>query len=154
MNIGIAIVHYGDFSHLEKCLKSLKVIDTEIGHAKAFFERTKESDNLTYTLTHLDGFVIKIYDCNQNNIGFSKANNKLIKQFLNIDDIEWIWLLNNDTEVPELTLTQIKNQLDGYDTYQEGVGVIGFQIRSINDPDFIHQELLIVILLDSIKVEV
>jgi len=139
MKIGIAIVHFGDFSHLEKCLTSLKVIPTDIESIKQWSE-IKTDDVISNLYLHEldDVFEIRIFNCNNNNVGFSIANNYLIKLFLIDPQISWVWLLNNDTEVPTETVTEIARKLDGYDEYDEGVGVIGFQIRSMADPDLIH----------------
>lgn len=105
MKIGIAIVDYGTKEHLEKLLPCLESV----------------KDN------------VKLYDCNEDNIGFSKANNVLIKQFDIFTD--WVWLLNNDTTVPQTTLDSLEKILT---ELPKDVGVVGFQIRSMENPDLIH----------------
>jgi GT2 family glycosyltransferase len=114
MKIGISIVHFGEQQVLDKCLNSLG----EIGGSKIF-----------ETL---------VFNCNENNVGFTIANNILIKDFYNrniADQPDWIWLLNNDTTVPKETLDAIEKVLP---TLQSDIGIIGFQIRSMDNPDFIH----------------
>jgi len=116
MKIGIAIVHYGDDALLENCLKSLE-----------------QKPSCCFSA---------VFNCNEENIGFSAGNNRLIKDFLKCIDVpydnggaEWIWLLNNDTTVPQETLDKLKEILL---KVPEDVGILGFQIRSMDDPDFIH----------------
>lgn len=136
MKIGIAIVHYGEFSHLEKCLRSLRLKEQDIEDARNW-DINKQTDVLIFG-DEEDLFDIKIFNCNMNNVGFSVGNNKLIEMFLYDKDVDWIWLLNNDTEVPAETINEIERKLDGFDEYEEGIGIIGFQIRSMSDPDLIH----------------
>jgi GT2 family glycosyltransferase len=108
MKIGIAIVHFGKQELLDNCRKSLEVSD-------------------------INTFMpIIVHDCNVENIGFNKANNKLIKTLTSSD---WIWLLNNDTIVPETTLKAIETILP---TLDDKIGVIGFKILSMDNPDLIH----------------
>ena len=113
--IGISIVHYGEDSLLEDCLKTLPAEG--------------------------NGYSIEIFDCNKVNLGFSRANNILIKEFLNEVPnpqqplIDWVWLLNNDTKVVDGTLGAIRQVLP---TLPKDVGVIGFKILSMANPDLIH----------------
>lgn len=114
MKIGIAIVHFGEQSVLDNCLATLPV------------------DCYSYNLE------IKVFNCNENNVGFSCGNNILVKSYLNrniVDQPDWIWLLNNDTTVPEKTLKAIQESLPlmPYD-----VGIVGFKILSMDNPDLIH----------------
>lgn len=109
--VGIAIVDYGKSELLQNCLGSLPY-----GIEDPFFK-------------------IKIFDCNKENIGFNAGNNKLIREFMLEPEIEWIWLLNNDTVVPETTLLVMKSILP---RYQKDIDVIGFKILSMDNPDLIH----------------
>lgn len=131
MKIGISIVHFGEQKLLDDCLKSLK-------------------DGMS------SDYQVKIFNCNENNIGFTSGNNRLISQFIkqniNTDDIsskpfyDWIWLLNNDTTVPKETLIAIQEELElkingvdfSYIHDIEDVGIIGFKILSMDNPDLIH----------------
>jgi len=113
MKVGISIVHYGEQKLLDNCLTSL--------NGKFFHE---------------------IFDCNKENIGFSCGNNKIIRKFLGGIDVpwnnsppDWIWLLNNDTIAPKETLIAIEKILPELDL---SIGIVGFQIRSMDDHDFIH----------------
>lgn len=118
MKIGISIVHFGEQKLLDNCLKSLE------------FENENEEFRI----------FPKVFDCNENNVGFTIGNNNLIKEFLQMEsddfgDIDWIWLLNNDTTVPKETLESIENKLKDIPS---DIGIIGFQIRSMENPDLIH----------------
>lgn len=110
MKIGIAIVDYGKKEYLENCLKSLESFP----------------------------YPADIFDCNENNIGFSRANNSLIRIMTGPNAgllPNWIWLLNNDTTVPKETLSSIEKILS---ELPSDVGIVGFQIRSMDNPDLIH----------------
>ena len=78
-------------------------------------------------------FDVKIFDCNKTNLGFTKGTNELVREFFS-DRIDWIWLLNNDTTVPSETLQHFSS----LDILSKNVGIIGFQIRSMDEPDLIH----------------
>lgn len=106
MKIGIKIVHYGQQELLDNCLNSLK--------------------------TKTDNISIDIHDCNVENIGFSIANNELIKKD---NDSDWVWLLNNDTIVPENTIKAINELLP---LIKGNIGIVGFKILSMENPDLIH----------------
>jgi hypothetical protein len=115
MHIGIAIVDYGDPKWLKECMLSLEM---RKGHEK-----------------QLDVFDIKTFDCNKENIGFSKANNILIDEFIDGGRVSWVWLLNNDTVIEPGTLSSIHDTLKIVDPK---VGIIGFKILSLEDEDLIH----------------
>ena len=109
MKIGIVIPHYGDDKLLKDCLASIG-----------------ESGDI----------VVSIYDCNVNNIGFTAATNYGIKNLLSHNQQpDWFWLLNNDTKVTKET---IKNIFEILPTLEKEVGVVGFKILSMENPDLIH----------------
>ena len=108
MKIGIAIVHFGEQKLLDDCLKSLEPI----------------KDNN-----------IEVWDGNQDNVGFTIGNNNIIKRLRCLGGFDWIWLLNNDTTVPKETLVSIEDKLKDIPS---DVGIVGFQIRSMDNPDLIH----------------
>jgi len=123
MKIGIAVVDYGNPEYLKECLHSLNIDNSEV-------------------------FDSRIFDCNIQNIGFTAANNNLIKDYLSFKpgwQPDWIWLLNNDTIVPADTIQSIIDKLPEIEVSatinKNGVsdfGIVGFQIRSIENPDLIH----------------
>lgn len=113
MRVGIAIVQHGDKKLLEALEVSLEPMNGEI-------------------------FSYDIYDTAvAGNIGFTKANNRLIRSYLHDpDDLgqpDWVWLLNNDTTVPKPTFTAIETKLLDYEP-----SVIGFKILVADQSDFIH----------------
>ena len=119
MKIGIAIVNYGDEQLLKNCLESLN------------------QNNVVP-----NPFFISTFDCNKQNIGFTAGNNKIIQKFLQGIDVpwnnsppEWIWLLNNDVTLPKETLESIEKILP---TIESNIGIIGFKILSMDNPDLIH----------------
>lgn len=115
MNIGICIVDYGDKKWLQECISSIE----------------KEKKLLK------DNFHVKTFDCNKENVGFTRANNILIDEFINSDATcpSWVWLLNNDTVIEPGTLQSVHETLRDIDPK---VGIVGFKILSIDDPDLIH----------------
>jgi len=112
MKVGISIVHFGEQELLDNCVSSLDLPNKSNGD-----------------------FHFSVFDCNKENLGFTMANNRLIKNFIKIHDVEWVWLLNNDTKVLPNTLEDIRKILP---TIDSNVGVIGFKILSMDDPDLIH----------------
>jgi GT2 family glycosyltransferase len=110
MHVGIAVVHYGEQQILDDCLKSIRFHDN---------------------------FDIHIQDNNENNVGYTIGNNLLIKRFLEPSEqpCDWIWLLNDDTVVPPETFDSMCKTLD---SLPPEIGLVGFQIRSMDDHDFIH----------------
>jgi N-acetylglucosaminyl-diphospho-decaprenol L-rhamnosyltransferase len=115
MNIGICIVDYGDPKLLQDCLKSFG------------------QENDLHWNQNDNEFDITIFDCNKNNVGFSKGNNECIKKLSPC--VEWIWLLNNDTTVLPETFESIPKVLE---QLSPEVGIIGFKILSMDNPDLIH----------------
>lgn len=122
MKIGICIVDYGDPKLLENCLDSLSA-----------YRDVDCSPNEYWCMQ--GNTQINIFDCNKENIGFSKANNKLVQTQLKDNNIDWIWLLNNDTTVEPSTLDNLLIQLP---QYPKNIGVVGFKILSMDNPDLIH----------------
>lgn len=85
-----------------------------------------------------------VQDNNLDNIGFTAGNNRVIKTFQKgiesgkvpySGEYDWIWLLNNDTTVPKETLAGMESTLQGL---SNDVGIVGFQIRSMDNRDLIH----------------
>ncbi len=113
MNLGIVIPHYGAQKDLDKCLNSLHLpLKTDLGFIEVY-----------------------VHDNNKVNIGFTAGNNKGITHFLRETGVKSIWLLNNDTSVenPGLIL-----KASGEDFQDPLIGILGFKILSMSDPDFIH----------------
>lgn len=117
MKIGISIVHYGERQILDNLLATLP-------------NDTDTSRGVFFSLIH---------DCNIENIGFTAGNNTLIKTHLS-QEYDWIWLLNNDTIIPKETLINIneKLNLNPFNKSLDNIGIIGFKILSMDNPDLIH----------------
>ncbi|MDR0507321.1 MAG: glycosyltransferase family 2 protein [Dysgonamonadaceae bacterium] len=100
MKLSIVIVNYNVKYYLEQCLdsvfKSIQDIDTEI-----FVVDNHSSDqSLEYLIPKFPG--VHFID-NQENIGFSRANNQAIE----LSQGEYVLLLNPDTVLGENTLTKV-----------------------------------------------
>lgn len=126
MKVGIAIVDYGDKQLLENCLKS---IDTTIQY---YDDYDAIGGKVYQTSTKLH---VIVKDNNKDNVGFTLGNNRIIKKYLDNTEFDWIWLLNNDTTVPKETVVSIEKVLP---TLDKEIGIIGFKILSMDNPDLIH----------------
>lgn len=114
MKVGISVVHYGDDSQF-MCKNDIEASNKDV-------------------------FLSIMRDNNLDNVGFSIGNNEIILKFLHggsdpSSKPEWIWLLNNDTQAPKETFNAIEKILPELDS---NIGIVGFQIRSMDDHDFIH----------------
>lgn len=117
MRIGISIVDYGDPKWLKDCLDSIQFGKDELNPKTVLFDTT--------TL-----------NCKTVNLGFTQGQNLNIKAYLrDPQPPDWIWLLNNDTKVPPETFQAIQKILPELD---EKIGIVGFQVRSMENPDLIH----------------
>jgi len=112
MKIVIGIVQYGEEKLLENCTKSLG-LGNSTDH--------RISDKVTLEL--------RVWDNNKYNLGFTQGHNNLIWPM----DYDIYWCLNNDTIIPAETLEYLKSF-----EREDGVGIIGHKIVSMDDPDFIH----------------
>lgn len=128
MNIGIVVVHYGDTKELT-CVPALEKADVHIDYTHKFV-----TDSVGYYFKNR--YLALVKDNNIENDGFTRGNNVAIKQFLELNEKpDWIWLLNNDTDIPPATFNSIPLILGGL---PKDVGIVGFQIRSMSQPDLIH----------------
>lgn len=126
MKIGIAVVHFGESSKL--------ICPTSLERNNCFISDYEDFPNVSNTAKTSYIYAI-IKNNNIKNDGFTKGNNLIIQQLFERDNYDWIWLLNNDTTVPDETFKSI---LDILPTLDKEIGIVGFQIRSLADPDFIH----------------
>jgi GT2 family glycosyltransferase len=120
----IIVPHYGSIDHLRKLFPSLGLTDKDVD---ACTERVS-------IFTTFYGAVLVVNN-NLENWGFTKACNIGMRYGLT-SDYDILWLLNNDTDVPDIhkALTELEKEfVDNPKT-----GVVGFKICSMEDPDFIH----------------
>lgn len=127
MRIGICVVDYGDPKYLRDCLESL--CDGKIPEKNDITGSIEIKEEPKYG----DYIGVRVFDCNKENIGFTAANNRLLEEWG--VGYDFLWILNNDTVVPKETLESIERILP---TLDSNIGIIGFQIRSMDNPDFIH----------------
>ena len=117
MKLSIVIVNYNVKYYLEQCLdsvlKSIQNIDTEI-----FVVDNHSSDgSLEYLIPKFPA--VHFID-NQENVGFSRANNQAIEQASG----EYVLLLNPDTVLGENTLTNVCRFMDE----NKQVGAVGVKM--------------------------
>lgn len=125
MNFLVVIPHYGDISHLNKLLPTLGLPS----------DLPDDFDKVSRTILPFKYGEVLIWNNNVTNIGFTKACNEGVRYAQN-QNFDVIWLLNNDTEVPDIA-GAIK-ALEQEFLYNTKTGVVGFKILSMDDPDFIH----------------
>ena len=58
------------------------------------------------------------------NLGFAGGNNIGIQHALRDDDMKYVWLLNNDTEVDELALTELVDKMEN----NSSIGICGSKL--------------------------
>jgi len=102
----LIIPHYGPDAELKRCKESLKTVDG-MDHVKTV-----------------------IIDNNRNNIGFTAACNKGIREN---PDAAFYWLLNNDTVVTKAALTELLKAMRKYDK----VGIVSSQLVDLTNQDII-----------------
>jgi GT2 family glycosyltransferase len=117
MKLSIVIVNYNVKYYLEQCLdsvlKSIQNIDTEI-----FVVDNHSSDqSLEYLIPKFP--TVHFID-NQENVGFSRANNQAIEQARG----EYVLLLNPDTVLGENTLTKVCRFMDE----NKQIGAVGVKM--------------------------
>lgn len=107
MKLSVVIVSYNVRQYLDECLDSVKKalygIDSEV-----FVVDNASSDDTLSVLPPKYPWVHFI--ANQDNVGFSRANNIAIRQATG----EYVLLLNPDTNVAEQTLSEAVSFMDGH----------------------------------------
>lgn len=124
MNFLVVIPHYGPNSHLQKLLPTLGVEYSK-------FDVSEEENWIAFE--HGD---ILIVNNNINNRGFTKSCNLGLGFAAWENSYDIVWLLNNDTEIEDLSqiVESVNREFgDHFDT-----GIIGSCIVTLDDPDFIH----------------
>jgi GT2 family glycosyltransferase len=102
--IAIVLVNYNGFEDTRDCLVSISKVNGEQPYVVIVDNNSKDKDDLkklseTYNYLHI------IY--NDSNVGFGKANNLGIDWVVKNLDTDFIFLLNNDTEINKDTLENL-----------------------------------------------
>jgi len=116
IKISIIIVNYNVRYFLQQCLFSVRAATKNIA-AEVFVVDNNSTDGSIEMLQ--ETFPEAVLIANQQNVGFSKANNQAIK----IAKGEYILLLNPDTVVEETTFTSVCNFMDEHND-AGGLGVL------------------------------
>jgi len=72
------------------------------------------------------------------NRGFAAGNNIGITYALKQHDMDYVWLLNNDTVVEEISLTHMVNSFDHLIHQSINVGVCGAKLKDYSDPKVVQ----------------
>ena len=116
MKLSIIIVNYNVRYYLEQCLLSVEKALTGVGGEVFVVDNNSTDDSMSY----LKGkFPWVRYIENEENVGFSRANNKALREARG----EYVLLLNPDTVVGEDTLRKATDFMDGH-TKAGGAGVM------------------------------
>ena len=112
--VGISIVNFGDPADTVELLYSISRISTENYKIIVVDNRTNQNnlDNLKIAFLNLDSRFLLIES--ESNLGFSGGNNLAIEHFLKCEQIDHIWLLNNDTQISEETLMKALEYIELY----------------------------------------
>lgn len=125
MRCVIVVPHYGSIEHLARLLPSLKCENFSLADIQ------KEEK----TVLPVPYGWVYIHNNNKRNLGFTRANNEGMRFALGVG-ADFVWLLNNDTEV--LDIEAAINDLSAEFGDNPDTGVVGFKILAMDDPDFIH----------------
>lgn len=115
MQLSIVIVNYKVKYYLEQCLLSVKAASGNLTVEVFVVDNASHDDSINYLRP---GFPDVTFIENEENVGFSKANN----QAISLCKGSYILLLNPDTVVGERTLERVVQFMDSH-TDAGGVGV-------------------------------
>ncbi|MBU1118717.1 glycosyltransferase family 2 protein [Patescibacteria group bacterium] len=121
--IGIIILNYNGFKDTVACVNSLKKsIDTD-------FEILLIDNHSVIDEAAKLRKIFSEIECirTQKNLGFAEGNNVGIRYFLNKDDIHAIMLLNNDTEVSDNLISEMKVEVAGDKKVMVGVSIYAYK---------------------------
>jgi hypothetical protein len=127
MKFLIIIPHFGSDEHLKRLLPSIGITLTDAELSDAVLN--------TSVVLPFKGGEAYIWNNNIRNIGFTKACNEGIRYGMN-EGFDVMWLLNNDTEI--IDFKKALDDIEAEFVKSPKTGVIGFQIRTFDDDDFIH----------------
>lgn len=101
--VAIVVLNYKGAPDTVACLASIKAMDYPNTRPIVVENASGDDSFAVIRMAHRDVEVIKA----PTNLGFSGGNNLGIREALSDPEVQWIWLLNNDTTVPPETLTHM-----------------------------------------------
>lgn len=133
--ISIVIPNFNGVQHLKTCFDSLRK-QTYKDYKIVLIDNNSSDDSINFTLTNYSEVEVVKMDYNT---GFAKAVNEGIKHSVKNKDVQFIFLLNNDTECDENLLTEMVSGFKTNDTGSVACKMIDYNDRSkIDDAgDFI-----------------
>ena len=135
--VHIITINYKNWQDTIECLESIKLLDyrnIEI----VLMEVCDLNNSLINLKKYLKDypFKLKLIELSENN-GFAYANNQAIKYIQTQNEVEYIWLLNNDTVVKRKTLSALLNFYDN-NIVKTNIGFVGSKILEYNEPEIIQ----------------
>lgn len=123
--VSIIVINWNNLDDTLLCLK--KVFELDYSNFEVIVIDNGSKINPTKTIQ--GEFSETIIFCNQNNLGYTGANNQGI-QYAIETNADFVWLLNNDTIIPPQTLSKLVQIAERHPE----VGLISPAICSMNDP--------------------
>ncbi len=72
------------------------------------------------------------------NLGFAGGNNVGLRYALSSDNFEYVWLLNNDTVVDDMSLAMLTEQAARYKKENSCIGIIGTKLYLYDTPNMLQ----------------
>lgn len=138
-HIDIMIVNYSNWQDTLECLESLKKIDYEnlgvvivdVANIQGSFDHiskwVNQNNGRQYILLRL-----------KDNKGYAAANNLGLEYILKQIDCEYIWLLNNDTEIEKDSLIRLLRYYEKRKIAGKNIGFVGSKIMDFYDRNIIQ----------------
>lgn len=118
--VGIILINYNCTTLTIECVKSINQMNVEKIDVEVLIIDNGSENGEKEKLGEIEG-VKTIYE---KNLGFAGANNLGIKYFS--DRVDYIWILNNDTEVEEDALNTLLDLAKGHNNFYFFGSYIGF----------------------------
>lgn len=114
---GVVILHYKTEKETINCAKSIMSLENSKNAIVLIVDNASGDDSLIKIKKELNQFENVIYQQNDENIGFSKANNNGYRILKEKYDVEFVVFLNNDTVIEQRDFFEKIIQISARDSY-------------------------------------
>lgn len=125
--VGIIVLNYNGFSDTLECLQSLMKSDFSNFVVMVVDNASSGEDVKKLTQEIVDERFEFIE--NDRNYGFAEGNNIAIRQLMKRDDVGYIMLLNNDTEILENSIGEMVKKFEGGNKKMVGIKAMDYYRR-------------------------
>jgi GT2 family glycosyltransferase len=122
--VGIVVLNFRGVADTIACVESLNALDVP---ARVLVVDNASGDGSVETLSALPDVELIV---NDTNLGFAAGNNVAIARLLE-DNVEFVWVLNNDTTVEPTTLSELLAVADA----TPRAGAVGSVIYDMSSPE-------------------